>query len=119
MFLFGGEDMANITYLYNGQIVLETGIIWDGAMVIADGKIQSVGKQRQLPCPEGAKKIDAEGAYIGPGFVDIHVHGGGGDQMHLDPLQCAEFFLSHGTTTILPTPAYDLPYDVFLEADNS
>ena len=46
--------MTNLTYIYNGQIVLETGIIWDGAMVIADGIIREVGKERELPCPAGA-----------------------------------------------------------------
>ena len=54
--------MTDLTYIYNGQIVLETGIIWDGAMVIADGIIQAVGKERELPCPDGATKIDAQGA---------------------------------------------------------
>ena len=100
--------------IQNANLVLETGILWDASLLVDGERIVCYGTDLEIP--EGAQVVDAEGAYVGPGFVDIHVHGGGGYQMHLDPLQCAEFFLSHGTTTILPTPAYDLPYDVFLEA---
>ena len=107
--------MANITYIYNGQIVLETGIIWDGAMVIADGKIQSVGKQRQLPVPEGAKKIDAEGAYVGPGFVDIHVHAGNDLDDYVHPEETAEFFLNYGHTAFFPTPSYSQTFQEIMD----
>ena len=98
----------------NAHLVLETGILWDATLLIEDGRIVSFGKK--VAIPENAQVVDAEGAYVGPGFVDIHVHGGGGYQMAQDPLKAAEFFLKHGTTTILPTPAYDLPYEEFLEA---
>ena len=38
--------MQNITYIRNAQLVLERGILWDGAMILADGKIQAFGKER-------------------------------------------------------------------------
>ena len=98
--------MTDLTYIYNGQIVLETGIIWDGAMVIADGIIQAVGKERELPCPAGATKIDAKGAYVGPGFVDIHVHAGNDLDDYVHPEETAEFFLNYGHTAFFPTPSY-------------
>lgn len=98
--------MANLTYIHNGQIVLETGILWDGAMVIADGVIQAVGKERELTCPVGAEKIDAQGAYVGPGFVDIHVHAGNDMATFDHPEEVAEYFLDHGHTAFLPTPFY-------------
>ena len=102
--------MANLTYIHNGQIVLETGILWDGAMVIADGKIRAVGKERELPCPAGAEKIDAQGAYVGPGFVDIHVHAGNDMADYAHPKETAEFFLNYGHTSFLPTPAYNMNF---------
>ena len=98
----------------NANLVLETGILWEASMLIEADQILAYGVDLEIPAD--AQVVDADGAFVGPGFVDIHVHGGGGYQMHLQPLECAEFFLQHGTTTILPTPAYDLPYDVFLEA---
>ena len=99
--------------IINANLVLENGILWDAALLIENHRIVSFGKE--LSIPADAEILDAEGAYVGPGFVDIHVHGGGGHEMHLEPLQAAEFFLRHGTTTILPTPYYGLPFADFLE----
>lgn len=39
---------------------------------IRDGKIQQVG--RNLPASSGAEEIDAEGMYVMPGGIDVHVH---------------------------------------------
>ena len=100
----------------NASVVLEDGIIFDGAIVIKDGKILSYGKEAKLEIPEGAEIIDAEGAYVGPGFVDIHVHGGGGYNTYDEPKKAADFFLSHGTTTLLATPMYSMNKTEFLAA---
>ena len=108
--------MTNLTYIYNGQIVLETGIIWDGAMVIADGIIQAVGTERELPCPAGATKIDAQGAYVGPGLVDIHVHAGNDLESFAHPKEVAEYFLDHGHTAFFPTPFYSQTLEEILDS---
>lgn len=45
------------------------------AMVIADGKIEAVGNKADLEKKYDAKeKLDAEGKYIYPGFIDAHAH---------------------------------------------
>ncbi len=95
--------MKDLKWIQNAQIVLENGILWDGVMVIEDGKIAQVGKKQELERPLGAEVIDAQGAYVGTGFVDIHVHGGGGynNWEHLE--ETSEFFLCHGETSMLPT----------------
>lgn len=41
-------------------------------VVIRDGKVVEVGAS--LSAPAGATDIDAEGCWVGPGFVDIHTH---------------------------------------------
>lgn len=49
---------------------------------------------------------DCDGPYILPGFIDAHVHGGGGgDTMDgaAGVRTLAAFHLRHGTTTLLPT----------------
>jgi N-acetylglucosamine-6-phosphate deacetylase len=51
--------------------------------------------------------IDAGGDYLVPGFIDLHCHGGGGDDfMDGDPdgiVRAARSHLLHGTTSMLPT----------------
>jgi N-acetylglucosamine-6-phosphate deacetylase len=71
--------------------------------------------------PEGHERVDAEGLYLAPGFIDLHVHGGRGwDFLNATPdafLTAAEFHLSGGTTSICPTAAtatYDA-FDSFLD----
>jgi N-acetylglucosamine-6-phosphate deacetylase len=47
-----------------------------------------------------------DGAILAPGFVDLHVHGGGGAQVGPDAeavAGVARFHARHGTTTLLPT----------------
>lgn len=71
--------------IYNGQIVLENGILWDGVILIEDGRITGFGSRRELEIPSDFLQIDAKGAYVGLDFVDIHVHGGGGFSTCQDP----------------------------------
>ena len=97
--------MKSIKAIMNAKVVHERGIIWDGAIVVEKDRIKAYGKRKDIEIPEGAEIIDAEGAYVGPGFVDIHLHGGGGYQTADDPEKAAEFFLSHGTTSMLCAPS--------------
>lgn len=99
----------------NANIVLENGIIWDGTLLIEDGKIQAVGESRDLLVPEDAQVIDAAGAYVGPGFVDIHVHGGNGYNTWEEPEKTGEYFLKHGATSFLATPSGSRSFEVLLE----
>ena len=64
--------------IINANVVLENGIIFDGTVLISGDTIIEIGKSSDIKIPDGAQCIDAQGAYVGPGFVDIHVHGGGG-----------------------------------------
>ena len=51
--------------------------------------------------------IDCKGLYLSPGFVDIHVHGGGNksamSENFTDIIEMAEAHLKYGTTSIVPT----------------
>ncbi len=75
----------------------------NGSVLTENGKITAVG----VPCPEDAEKLDAGGGYILPGFIDLHVHGGGGaDFTDCEP-GCVRLAAlthgRHGTTAIVPT----------------
>ena len=107
--------MANIIAIENGKIVLERGIIWDGVIVAVDGRIVSVGKRSEVEISTGATRIDAKGAYVGPGFVDIHVHGCDDCDIHQNPKKAAAHFLRHGETTILATPSYSRSFAEHME----
>ena len=51
--------------------------------------------------------IDCKGLYLSPGFIDIHVHGGGNksamSESFSDIIEMAEAHLKYGTTSIVPT----------------
>ena len=85
--------------------IIENGQIFPGAIDFADGKIVAVHKE--IPAAPADETIDGRGAYACPGFVDIHVHGGGNvDFMGATPAEINAGIAAHakcGTTTILPT----------------
>ena len=106
--------MEKIKVIENAKVVLERGIIWDGVIVISGERIAAFGKRAEVDIPDGAEHIDANGAYVGPGFVDIHVHGGGGYSTCYNPVEASEFFLKTGTTTLLATPDYHMNLEELL-----
>ncbi|MBS1502378.1 MAG: N-acetylglucosamine-6-phosphate deacetylase, partial [Bacteroidetes bacterium] len=62
--------------IYNGQVITAGGILKGGSVFVSDGKITEISAGN-IDMPD-AEVIDAKGRYISPGFIDIHVHGGGG-----------------------------------------
>ena len=100
----------------NAHVVLESSILADGAILIDGERIVSVGPCKDMPLPPDCTCIDAGGAYVGPGFVDIHVHGGGEAMFYEDPEKAAAHFLAHGETTQLATLYYDLDKASFAAA---
>ncbi|MBE7024925.1 MAG: hypothetical protein E7408_02580 [Ruminococcaceae bacterium] len=102
--------------IINANVVLENGILWNGSLLINGDTITEIRNEAEASFEEDAEIIDAQGAYVGPGFVDIHVHGAQGGTTYFDTEKTAEFFLKHGTTTLLATPPYNLDFETFLDA---
>lgn len=50
------------------------GVIENGTIVIADGRIECMGADGECTVPMGAKVINTEGSYITPGLTDTHMH---------------------------------------------
>ena len=74
-----------------------------GAVVVRDGRFAEISA-RPL---DGVPSVDARGLYLAPGFIDLHVHGGGRCTPMSGRAQgvlamCRAHAL-RGTTSILPT----------------
>lgn len=85
----------------NARAVLDSAVK-ETNIYIEGGKIACLS-EADLPADE---VIDAAGRYVAPGFIDTHVHGGGGVDYMGDAAafrRASALHLSHGTTTILPT----------------
>lgn len=91
--------------LTNGIILTPFRTIKSGTVVIENGRISGV-HEGNTEVPD-AVEIDAQGQYIAPGFIDIHVHGGGGfdfmDGTEEAFLKIAELHAQYGTTSLVPT----------------
>jgi N-acetylglucosamine-6-phosphate deacetylase len=76
-------------------------LIWDD-----DGRITSAAPASLEP-PLGEARTDSRGLTLVPGYIDIHVHGGGGFSLATDdPKEVqsyARWVVSHGVTGFLPT----------------
>ena len=54
----------------NGKVVLEKGVEKKD-LLIENGKITKIANEIK---PNGDKEIDANGLYVFPGLIDMHVH---------------------------------------------
>jgi len=58
-----------------GEALVDVGLILDGAVAVAGGKIVAVGRTTDLRADYTARQtIDASGKVVCPGFVDPHTH---------------------------------------------
>ncbi len=89
----------------NATIITPFRTIKNGTVLVDNGKIIDV-LEKDKPFL-GATEIDAEGHYLAPGFIDIHIHGGGGhdfmDGTEAAFLGIAEKHAEYGTTAMVPT----------------
>ena len=79
-----------------------------GSILMRGGRIAAIGPSaRPARTRAGAEVVDGRGLIAVPGFVDIHLHGGGGaDFMDATPEAVARALRTHlrrGTTSAVPT----------------
>ncbi len=89
--------------IINARVVTPNIVIDDGFILIDKNRISKVGSLKKEKLPENADIIDAGGLYAGPGFIDIHCHGGGRYWCHTNPEEMAAHHLKHGTTSLVCT----------------
>ncbi|NMB02335.1 MAG: N-acetylglucosamine-6-phosphate deacetylase [Firmicutes bacterium] len=96
----------------NGTIIADR-LIEDGTVVTIGDRIMYVGDKeegeriKKAAIPHVFEIIDAQGGYIAPGFIDVHMHGSGGVELMdgttaaMDTM--ARFLAKHGTVAFLPS----------------
>ena len=105
----------------DGAVLTPTRQFDNGAVAIDDGKITYVGPSENLSITARDTVVSAAGAYIAPGFIDIHVNGGGGaDAWHcMDDDEAlrtiCQIHAKYGTTSLVPT-LITAPVDHLLKA---
>jgi N-acetylglucosamine-6-phosphate deacetylase len=92
--------------LTGGRVVTPAGVLSPGWIRVAGNAIDAVGpgepgEQRS----SGLPVTHLSGHWVLPGFIDMHVHGGGGTSFTQGPAgdarHAAEFHRRHGSTTIV------------------
>jgi N-acetylglucosamine-6-phosphate deacetylase len=90
--------------LSGGRVVTPEGVLSPGWIRLAGSRIDAVGPS-EPPGPARLPLTDLGGAWVLPGFVDLHVHGGGGTSFTEgtaeDARRAAEFHRRNGSTTML------------------
>ena len=104
-----------IQAIINGRLVLEHKVL-EGCALLFDTKIIGIVSRETVDrlwqtdrCWKGRpfQLIDAENAYVSPGFINLHIHGcAGADTMDAEPdtlLKMSSFLVQTGVTSFLPT----------------
>ncbi|ACU02584.1 MULTISPECIES: N-acetylglucosamine-6-phosphate deacetylase [Pedobacter] len=117
--------LQNTYKIVGGKIITPYRIIDQGTLLITGDKIAQIS-EGDIHAP-GAIEIDARGNYVSPGFIDIHIHGGGGhdfmDGNETAFLKIAETHARFGTTAMVPTTLTSTreellnTLDIYKEAD--
>ena len=88
----------------NAKIVLENEILYGKVLLLSD-KIEGLIDENEIP--ENCEVIDAEGGYVTPGFIDLHIHGYLGKDVcdaNVDSIRTiAGGLVENGVTGFLPT----------------
>ena len=92
--------------LLHAKVVLLDRVIRDGGIEIENGNIIRIFENEDHD-PAITEKVDCRGMYLSPGFIDIHMHGGGGadviDGTEENLLTVLQTHAKYGTTASLPS----------------
>ena len=90
-------------WLARGKVITPRGAI-EGAVRVARGRIAAI----RARAPRGTRALDVHGAYVAPGFIDLHVWG--------DPCVVAREATRSGTTAFLTTLGPEPPAQLLRDA---
>src|SRR5436305_470434 len=96
----GEASMKRVAFL-NAAVVYPNEVLAGGAVFVIEGRIAPGAGMKDA---RDVERIDVGGMYLAPGFVDLHVYGGGGaDFMDLTPAAfrtACRTHARHGTTSL-------------------
>ena len=93
-------------YIHNATVYTPQAVIQGGAILIDGRHIAACAPAAELPAPAGAEILDAGGAAVVPGFIDLQLNGAFGDDFTESPdtiWRVAEGLPRWGVTSFLPT----------------
>lgn len=98
--------MPNSTAIINAKLIINDEVVSD-KILLFDSKIIDIVDDIMLSDSDPIEIIDAKGAYVSAGFIDLHIHGSGGvDVMDATPEALAvlsDILPRTGTTSFLAT----------------
>lgn len=105
------KDVMNTAIcLHNATVFTGFSVMENCAVYIKDNKIVDVFNENRFLTKQFSPKvkiINANGAYIAPGFIDTHIHGIGGfgtdDNKASSILKMSEILVEYGVTSFIPT----------------
>jgi N-acetylglucosamine-6-phosphate deacetylase len=93
--------------LIGGTVLTPLRIIHPGVVVVEGDRIATVSDIKNFRVKAEFREIDVSGLHVAPGFIDIHVHGGGGHDVMEGSLEAlaaiAQAHAEGGTTSWLAT----------------
>ena len=94
-------DQDGSWLLVRGRVVTPHGVLSPGWIRVTADRIDAIGPGEQT----ARNVVDLDGQWVLPGFVDMHVHGGGGTSFtegsSHDATDAVEFHRRHGTTSLV------------------
>lgn len=95
---------GNTLLIRNARAVLHNRVTQPLDILVENGILSQIGTDRSVKADQ---YLDAEEGYVFPGFIDVHVHGGGGADFMDGTVEAFETavkaHLENGTTTLVPT----------------
>ena len=87
-------------------LVTPGGVIENGVLVTEEDRIRALGPEADVPVPSQAQVIDGQGMYLAPGFIELQLNGGFGEDFTDNPdsiWRVAAQLPRYGVTSFLPT----------------
>jgi N-acetylglucosamine-6-phosphate deacetylase len=93
-------------YLEPAAIVTPEGLLEDRAVLVDGARIVAVDYTSRLSCPEGARRVQAVGLLLAPGFIDLQINGAFGNDFTNEPgtiWEVGSLLPRYGVTSFLQT----------------
>ena len=92
--------------IHDATLIGRSGSVEHPAVLVEAGRIRSIDAGEGHPCPAGARRLDATGLVLAPGFIDLQLNGAYGIDFTTAPdrlWEAAAELPRHGVTAFLPT----------------